>query len=303
MHGEVHFIAVNYHSSDVVAAFVRSLLSQDCAAWSLTLVDNSEDQDELVRLERMAAVSDHVDVRAAPGNLGYFGAAHWIASEMSDERPLWTVVSNVDLRLAERTFVRRLLQEESPAAVLAPSVVSMPGGAHQNPFMETRPTQRWMHRRKMLFGNSLSGQLYGLGSWTRSRLRYVPPGGARPTGGRCEIYAPHGSFIALHRRFFDAGASLEHPVFLFNEELTVGEQCQLLGLPVVFEPSLQVIHEAHRSTGVLRSRRILRAQSEAADYGYRLIAGVTRPPALTRVTGAEDDSKAAATRPAGSPGS
>lgn len=302
MQEKVHFIAVNYRSSDAVATFVRSLLYQDCDAWMLTLVDNSEDQEELVRLDRIAAVSDHIDVRPAPGNLGYFRAAQWIASGMSDGRPLWTVVSNVDLRLAERTFVRRLLQENSAAAVLAPSVVSMPGGAHQNPFMEKRPTLRWMHRRKLAFANPLSGQLYGLGSWTRSRLRYAGSGGAGPTGGRRDIYAPHGSFVALHRRFFDAGATLEHPVFLFNEEITVGEQCRLLRLPVVFEPSLHVIHEAHRSTGVLRNRRILRAQSEAAAYGYRLIAGLTHPPALTLGSSVGDGSKAAASRPACSPG-
>jgi hypothetical protein len=291
---KVHFIAVNYRSSDAVATFVGSLLRQDCDAWTLTLVDNSEDQQEARRLDRMAAASDHIEVRVAPSNLGYFGAVHWIASEMRHERPLWTIVSNVDLQLAESTFVRRLLQENSAAAVLAPSVLSMPGGAEQNPFLETRPRPRWMHRRKLIFANPLSGQLYGLASWARSRLASAVSGGPGPSGGRRDIYAPHGSFVALHRRFFDAGATLEHPVFLFNEEITVGEQCRLLRLPVVFEPSLRVVHEAHRSTGVLRSRRVLRAQSEAAAYGYRLIAGLTLPPALTLGSSAEDGSTAAA---------
>jgi GT2 family glycosyltransferase len=120
-----------------------------------------------------------------------------------------------------------------------------------------------------MFSNPIIGQAAVLASEVKRRLRQPD---ARVDGCRRPIYAPHGSVIAFHRRYFSEGGNLKHPVFLFNEELTIAEKCRRLGFTVMFEPSLRLIHDKHQATGMWRSGRILRAQAEAAEYGYRLIA-------------------------------
>jgi GT2 family glycosyltransferase len=268
--GKVHFIVVNYHGSSTLPAYLESLLAQDCSSWHMTVVDNSENLRETQRLSYFASVSESVRIIAAPRNLGYFGAANWLMSQLDAELAEWTVVSNMDVRLRDSTFVGDLLDFDGGAPVLAPSIVSMPGGRPQNPYLVTRPSVRAMRRRKLMLSNPVIGQAAGLADEAKRRLWQrddtCADARSRP------VYAPHGSVIAFHRRYFAEGGDLEHPVFLFNEEITVAEKCRRLGFTVMFEPSLRLIHDKHQATGIWRSGRLLRAQAEAAEYGYRLIA-------------------------------
>ncbi|SCF28236.1 Glycosyltransferase, GT2 family [Micromonospora viridifaciens] len=271
MNDEVHFVAVNYRGSSALPAYLRSLHEQDSTCWRMTVIDNSEDVRETSSLIDMAGTSEQVKVVRAPGNLGYFGAAHWLTTHVDTVPATWTVISNMDIQLGTRTFVRDLLNMDASAPVLAPSVVAMPGGRAQNPYLLSRPSQLSMRRRRCMFANPVIGQAVILAGTVKSHLRksFDEPGRTR----RQAIYAPHGSFIPLHRRFFQEGGTLSHPIFLFAEEINIGEQCRRLGLTVMFEPALKAIHNEHQSTRLLRSWRILRAQGDAARYGQRLIAG------------------------------
>jgi hypothetical protein len=158
---------------------------------------------------------------------------------------------------------------DASAPVLAPLVVDGSHGRPQNPYLVTRPTPRTMRRLRLIFSRPVLAQTYQFAARVATMLR---PRGNLEHLERRLVYAPHGSVVPVHRRYFLEGGSLEHPVFLFGEELTIAERCRQLGLPIMFEPSLRVIHDKHQTTGVWRSRWMLRAQAEAADYGYRLIA-------------------------------
>jgi GT2 family glycosyltransferase len=269
MSDEVHFVVVNYRGSSALPAYLRSLQAQDCAFWRMTVVDNSADQQELRNLETVAEGEPRVKVRGAPDNLGYFGGAHWLLSQPGAKLATWTVVSNMDVRLAGPAFVGRLLQMDADAPVLAPLVVSAPDGRAQNPYLTTRPTAHTMLRLRLVFSRPVLAYAYQVAAQAGMMLR---PRSELDGLARQLVYAPHGSIIPVHQRYFTEGGNLEHPVFLFGEELTIAEQCRRLGFPVMFEPSLRVIHDKHQTTGVWPSRRILRAKAEAADYGYKLIA-------------------------------
>src|SRR5262249_2176510 len=91
----------------------------------------------------------------------------------------------------------------------------------------------------------------------------------RPTStstGPVPIYAPHGSFIAFRRTYFERGGSLNHPVFLFGEEIFVAETARRLGLTISYDRRLEVIHREHKSTGYFPSPRISAYSSQAATY-------------------------------------
>jgi GT2 family glycosyltransferase len=236
----------------------------------MTVVDNSEDALETQRLVGFAGMSESVKIISAPRNLGYFGAADWLMSQPGPEPAEWTLVSNIDICLRDSTFIRNLLNFDGSAPVLAPSIVSTPDRRPQNPYLVERPSIRAMRRRKLMFSNPIIGQVAVLASELKTRLRQ--PDAAGVDACRRPVYAPHGSVIAFHKRYFTEGGNLKHPVFLFNEELTIAEKCRRLGFTVMFEPSLRLIHDKHQVIGMWRSGRILRAQAEAAEYGYRLIA-------------------------------
>jgi hypothetical protein len=269
MTDDVHFIVINYQTSSALPAYVDSLLSQDCQSWRMTVVDNSADRQETQRLIATARVSSSVQIRAAPRNLGYFGAANWLVSQPGFQHATWTVVSNMDIALRDTTFVSRLLTFDNSAPVLAPSILSLRNGRPQNPYLATRPSARSMRRRRFMLGNPIVAQVANVAGAIKLRLR--PRERAEPNLRRQSVYAPHGSMIVFHRRYFVEGGRLAHPVFLFNEEINVAEQCRRLRLPVTFEPALRVVHETHKSLGLLRSPANLRAMRDAAEYGYRLI--------------------------------
>lgn len=261
----VHFIAVNYYGARAVACFLASLRAQSCEEWSLTIVDNSEDPAEVDRLQALADADHRIQIAAAPRNLGYFGGAHWCCAKGSAPIPEWTIVCNVDLELA-KDFVRELVDSDQGQYVTAPAILAEPGGRQQNPFMRNRPSVGVMFVRALVFRWWPVARMYGRVSSALARTRR---GG--PVGPAHEIYAAHGSILPIHRRFFEAGGTLAHPVFLFNEELTIAEFVKRIGGAVRFEPRVRVVHREHQSTGRARPPRILRMQRDAAWYGYQLI--------------------------------
>src|SRR5262249_12253987 len=64
-----------------------------------------------------------------------------------------------------------------------------------------------------------------------------------------QIYAPHGSFLLIHDRYFRAGGTLDYGSFLFVEEIFLAESAARLDLPIVYEPSFVIYHRQHASTG------------------------------------------------------
>lgn len=81
-----------------------------------------------------------------------------------------------------------------------------------------------------------------------------------------QVYAPHGALMVLSREFFRRGGSLEHPPFLFGEEITIAEEALRVSLPVIYSPSIAVIHEQHASVSRLPSRVHHEFVSHAAAY-------------------------------------
>ncbi len=267
---EVHFLVVNYFGAGALRRYVESLLIQDSPRWRLTVVDNSDCPNEWRALQAISALDPRIGICRSPANLGYFGAAHWWISTERRAPSTWTVVSNVDLDLHDETFVSRLSQLDGDAPVVAPLITALPSRRPQNPHLTARPSKTALRRLKLVNTHRAVSQLFLLGAHVTSRLNRAAK--AQYEQRRCSIYAPHGSMILLHRRFFDAGGTLAHPVFMFGEEMNIAEQCRRLGLTVMFEPSLRARHYEHQATGILRNGRILQAQRDAADYCYRLIA-------------------------------
>lgn len=261
-------VAVSYFGHHDVEGLYHSLRDGTVDDWRLVVVDNSGDDAERRALETLLGPDPRCRPVFAGANLGYLGGARLARSALAGESHAWWVLTNADIRFAP-DFVATLARERS-AAVIAPAIESGLSGADQNPFLERRPTAAQVRRWKAQFTWLPMARVARGVDVLLARSRGLLPN--PPAGTRRGVYAGHGSCLAFSQRYFDAGGSWDHPVFLFGEEFTVAEQCRALGLELVHEPRIRVQHAEHRSTGWWRSRQMLEWQRESVRYVGELLS-------------------------------
>jgi GT2 family glycosyltransferase len=278
-------ICVSYHNDEEAAGFARGLLNQKGSfAQRVMLVDNTAPPRADSPLRRMSDVDPRVSVCHPGKNLGYFGGARWALGEFTKQFPLpqWVIVCNADMTLVQPDFLLNLCRFHSSGryAVIAPAITSDISGRDLNPFMRVRPSRLRMRFYKMLFRYYPISASYlvlafartwllrkcgGLHSTHRRMVQSTTSSGQKDLQPQ-EIYAPHGSFIAFHRRYFESGGTLNHGAFLCGEEFFVAETARRLGLLIAYDPRLQVVHLDHATLSRYTSRTLLRFVGEAAEY-------------------------------------
>ena len=263
-------IAVHYRSGLSMAAFLDSLQCgarfEDIA--EVVVVDNASGIEHLSELRRVVERAPNIQLLESPKNCGYFGAANFAVDNYLARRhklPDWIIVCNHDVLIQDSEFFSRLLSMDPMAAsVIAPRIQIIPTGADQNPFMLLRP-RRWHWTALRLLAS-----FYGLATlwdWlSRHKLRLKGLSGRTINPMSRKIYAAHGSFLIFSRRYFEAGGFLDGNLFLYGEEISVAEICRSLGLRLLYEPSLRVLHNEHKSTGKTLSRFTYECQKQAFRY-------------------------------------
>jgi GT2 family glycosyltransferase len=272
-------LCVNYHNERDTQTYVEDLLRQEFSGLlSVFIIDNNEGSTPSPLLSGLAHADPRVTIFHPGRNMGYFGAAAWALQRylMKAKLPDWVIVSNSDILFPTRDFFSRLFSfyQSGCCAVVAPAIRSSLSGKDQNPHMRRRPSRRRMRRYTWVFRYYplfIAYQLLALcrAQLGRSRVRIastLSDRGGEPGIEPRMIYAPHGAFILFHKSYFEAGGTLQHGTFLFDEEIFVAETVKALGLRVVYDPRLEVIHREHSTTGIFRSRMLARRQWEAAVY-------------------------------------
>jgi GT2 family glycosyltransferase len=269
----VVFIPVNYNSDrETCVQLERFAELEDQCRLFVCVVDNTQrNAGDSLEIPK----SQNVCVVRSPRNLGYFGgAAYGLSQYLHDHAmPDWVVVSNVDLLITDPQFLRKLavLKCAPHMGAVAPRIASALTGRNQNPFMGSRPSAMRMHLYKWLYRSWLGLNAHELASAVFHRLRsavaQITPTKLSPSRDVSrKIYAPHGSFVVLSKEYFRAGGSLDFPCFLFGEEIYLAESLRQLGLDVIYEPSLEVVHQEHKSTKLLKSRKLARFVASSAAY-------------------------------------
>jgi GT2 family glycosyltransferase len=267
----VLLICVKYGSDTETAQYLESLRKlQGQRNLQILVVDNTVG----ARVSEPATERNLTVVRSEE-NLGYFGGARSGLSLYLREHPLpdWVIVSNVDLMILDSQFLDKLaaMRGRPRLGMVAPSIRSALTGRDQNPFMRTRPSAARMHLYKWMFRSWLVLNAYELATAVFHKLRTAaskrPDACASLREDVSEtIYAPHGSFLIFSGEYFRAGGNLDFPCFLFGEEVYLAETLRKLGLDVVYEPSLEVIHQEHKSTRLVKSRKLAGAVASSSAY-------------------------------------
>ncbi|TMD73816.1 MAG: glycosyltransferase family 2 protein [Chloroflexi bacterium] len=265
-------ICVNYRKPVETARFVSSAREQTLnSALHVIVVDNSPPDGEGGVPE---AVRDdpHVTTIAPGKNLGYFGGAAVALSGYlkSNALPDWVIVSNPDVYFPDHDVLHRLcdIHRGSEPAVLAPSIRTLNSGVDQNPYMRVRPDAWRIRLNSRIFSIYPVDAVYQGLSWIKHRsLDGVAKERPATTAGfATKIYAPHGSFIALHRTYFEKGGTLDYGAFLFGEEIFVAETASRLGLTVLYEPGVVIEHTERSTAKGLWNRDISRYRRQASRY-------------------------------------
>jgi GT2 family glycosyltransferase len=249
-------ICVNYHSEADILRFVQQLLKQKTrGSLRILLINNNENAAGCDDISNLLNGSGRGDVIHAHRNLGYYGAAafglkHYLSTA---SLPDWVVVANADIDFPNDGFFHDLDQyygSDSPA-VLAPSIISAGSGADQNPFLLRQPSRRWILVKHWLFSNDMTWRVFT----EVSRLKWTVKGVLRRTSHigehKCiQIFAPHGAFVLFNKIYFLAGGDLVPQIFLYGEELLIADTSARLGLRIVYDPRLRVIHRGHATTAM-----------------------------------------------------
>lgn len=269
---KIGLITVNYNSAEATARLLSDILRQDLTRCRLCVVvaDNSAAAGDLAQVCEAFRDNASILFLPFPSNPGYFGAAHQAFQQTwTGDPPDWLIVANPDIRILQPGFFTRVAElPPTRGAIIGPRIVSARTGLDQNPFHHRRPSNSRMNFVRFVLRVPLLRWLLVVQSRFRSRLRACFRRTARlPRSEPLAIYAPHGSFVIFNREYFGLGADLNVGSFLYAEEIYVAESCRRLGMKVVWEPALEVLHEEHVSISL--STAVRRFQVESADYCYR----------------------------------
>lgn len=275
-------ISVSYESDSAALRFLRTLHQVSGVIGveiTAVLVDNSERSESTSFFEHAQIEYPGTICLKPSSNLGYFGGARYGLTtyyELGGLEPDWVMVSNVDIRFTDKSFFAYLRDASAlkAAGIIAPSIWSELRQCDWNPNLGVRPSRFMMHLYKWIYRNYYTLNLYLLFSKVKYLLKQVlsytmaivQGNSAAPANLSAIprlIYAPRGACILFSKLYFTAGGTLDHPAFLYAEEVFVAETALKLGLSVLYDSHLRVNHDDHVSTGEFRSRKIAKYISDS----------------------------------------
>jgi GT2 family glycosyltransferase len=257
---QVAIYCVNYKSYNALNNYIASIESAATAVKesvhvSVFIADNTD--NEYLTIENP---SDIITIQAFPfhQNLGYFGAIHKMMEQVAPETFDYAIISNVDVIMSDHFFTDLLsLQTKDDTGWIAPQIYSNLEQRDRNPKIMQRYPKRKLQILRTLFRFPLLYNLYTHTVYKSKKLVRHEPG---------EIFAGHGSFIILTRNYFLRSGIIDYPMFLFCEEIYLGEQCRENGLKVLYEPTIQVSDAEHASTSTFKRSKYCKLNFKAVSY-------------------------------------
>lgn len=279
-------IVVNYKNDEETLSFIENLSQQINFKGNVTLyvANNSASSINDLTFQSKLKTPD-IHVHNLPENPGYFGAAHTLLKQkiLDPMNYEWVIISNSDIELKTPFFYKQLLQFQynkiSNIGLLAPSIISGISNLETNPFMKSRPSKLRMNFYKIIFSNYVTCQFYQflgfIKDLTKNILFKKPHSTERQTSHDAaeSIYAAHGSFMIFNQLYFKSGLNLDHPCFLYGEEIATAEKCLQMNLKIYFYPQLKLLHKEHGSEGIksfLFNKKTFQFKRDSSKVLYEL---------------------------------
>jgi len=256
---QIAIYCVNYQSYDSLHHYLASIdtaaeKARNNATVTVFVADNTVPASPI----DYPAVHFTLQVMPTGSNKGYFGAIGYLMEHVTPKDYDYVIISNVDV-LVDADFLTTLSTRPADDRVgwLAPQIYSRLEQRDRNPKIMHRYAKRKLQILRFLFSIPPLYNLYTHSAYKTKKLVHHEPG---------DIYAGHGSFIILTRSYFQQCGIISYPVFLFCEEIYLGEQCRQQQLRVVYAPTLKVTDAEHASTSTFRRSSYCRYNYQALSY-------------------------------------
>ena len=191
-------------------------------------------------------------------NHGYFGGIRQLMLFAQPHDYDYVIISNVDVLLEEDFFLKLTAYEcAADTGWIAPATISIETKYDLNPQSRTRYSLLKLRILLFLFKHPFLHNLYERTCWQARRQQQQEAG---------TVYAGHGSFIILTREYFNRCSIIDYPVFLYSEELYLGEMCHLHHLMVNYVPNIKVMDVGSVSTGKMQREFYYKCKADATEY-------------------------------------
>jgi len=262
-------VTVNYGETSPTKSLIDSLSDVEfIGSIKVGIADNSASNESTSKLKQLTKARD-LDITIFTNKKNYY---YWPAAKKTINNlkkkfgsfPDWIIICNNDITFPDKNFFLRLSEinnKEYP--IIGPNITNSQG-KRLNPFMIAPLTKlERMFWDVYFFSYPLSGFI----SYIKNILRvfYKRSYSDKLTANQ-KVYAVHGSSIIFSKHFFQNGGWIDDNFEMYGEELTVAEIAKKLNMPVTFVPQLQIVHNEHSSTKIIKNRFLFDKAKESHKY-------------------------------------
>lgn len=247
-------VVLHYNDFDMTKNYIENLrtLNWENITHKFIVVDNASPDGSGSRLYDEYYLSEDVEVLLVEKNLGFArGNNVGILYAWKELGAELVVVSNNDIEIETTTFPEQLIEmfEKEDFAVYGPDIYSQSKKLHQNPFREAplnvldvqrkiKKIDRVLPSLKILDKLKIYNFLREIKSIFSRSKRTVGIYEERKLN-----YVLHGAFFVLSKNYFDKYPDgLYDGTFLYMEEDILALRCKKMGLKLLYDPQISVIH-------------------------------------------------------------
>lgn len=234
------YVTVNYFSNNDVYNYLESLKNILDANDKVIIVNNCCLEN------RFTCEDENILILNSENNLGYFGGIKFALNSIDINFYNSIIVSNPDL-IFDKDFNNKLKEIDYSWDVIAPKIISS-NGKNQNPHRLRKPGYFISFYLYLSFKSYL---IYKILRFLINRLRKNKK---TINLSRTRIFSPHGAIIIFNENYFLKGGKIEDHFFLYGEEDSVAGQSEKLGLEIIYEPNIEVLHIENSTTSSLSSK-------------------------------------------------
>ena len=207
-------------------------------------------------------------------NLGYFPSINHILETHSVNLSSYnySIISNVDLLIGNSFFetIENIPPDKNVGAY-APSIFSNAINANRNPKMTYKPSAFKIKILRQFFRFSITYVFLRFINISRLKLREIIKNNKKIdsktfNGNGIKIYAAHGSCIILTKEYTKKDPFINYPIFLFGEEIYIGETAKENNLDILYKSNLIVYDTEHASTSLMKPAAYRKYNFEALSF-------------------------------------
>lgn len=255
---------VNYNSYNVLGKYLKSIDDnaisvKETAEVDVFIADNTVDNIKTIPTDGYTGIS-RIETFPFHKNLGYFKAVNQMMSSVDTGMYDYVIISNVDMTL-RHDALQNLLMHTYPEKTgwIAPSIIAQESGKDLNPRAIKRYTAIELRIMRWLYRIPVAYNIY-LHTFHKLKRKQILEHKRR------WIYAGHGSFMILTKKYLSKCGIIDYPVFLYCEEIYIAENCLWYDLDVIYDPSIVIDDIGKVSTGKVKKKLYYQWNIEGLTY-------------------------------------